>query len=95
MASAIASNSSNYDKYELLKIIGKGSFGTVHSCKRKLDNKSFVMKIINISELSEQAINESLHEVELLSSLNHPHIVRYYENFVNVQNQFCIVMVLY
>lgn len=41
-------------KYEVLKEIGKGSFGRVFQIKRKVDNKVLVWKEINYGSMSER-----------------------------------------
>ena len=62
--------------------IGQGSFGTVFKVRRKSDKQILVMKMIKIPTLSKKHQQESLHEVTILSSLNNPYIVKYYESFV-------------
>lgn len=68
--------------YEIICKIGQGSFGTVYKVKRKSDKQILVMKMIKIPTLSKKHQQESLHEVTILSSLNNPYIVKYYESFV-------------
>lgn len=83
---------SRFDSYELVRVIGKGSFGTVHSCKRKSDGANLVMKMVHMADLSVAETEASAQEVALLAQLHHPHITRYYENFVNSNQVLCIVM---
>jgi NIMA (never in mitosis gene a)-related kinase len=68
--------------YEMICKIGQGSFGTVYKVKRKADKQVLVMKMIKVPTLSKKHQQESLHEVTILSSLNNPYIVKYYESFV-------------
>ena len=68
--------------YEMICKIGQGSFGTVFKVRRKSDKQILVMKMIKIPTLSKKYQQESLHEVTILSSLNNPYIVKYYESFV-------------
>ena len=68
--------------YEIICKIGQGSFGTVYKVKRKTDKQILVMKMIKIPTLSKKHQQESLHEVTILSSLNNPYIVKYFESFV-------------
>ncbi|KNC35978.1 other/NEK protein kinase [Plasmodium falciparum RAJ116] len=42
----------------------------------------YVMKIINISQMSQKEKRQCLKEVELLSKLNHPFIVKYIESYI-------------
>lgn len=77
--------------YEIICKIGQGSFGTVYKVKRRLDKQILVMKMIKIPTLSKKHQQESLHEVTILSSLNNPYIVKYYESFVE-NNTLHIIM---
>ncbi|SBT75527.1 serine/threonine-protein kinase NEK4, putative [Plasmodium ovale] len=43
---------------------------------------NYVMKIINISQMSQKEKRQCLKEVELLSKLNHPFIVKYIESYI-------------
>jgi serine/threonine protein kinase len=68
--------------YEIICKIGQGSFGKVYKVRRKTDNLILVIKMIKIQSLSKKNQQDSLHEVTILSSLNCPYIVKYYESFV-------------
>ena len=56
-----------------IKKIGAGGFGRVYSAKHKIDNKRYALKVvpINMEEFDRR-------EVEVLSSLEHKNIIRYY-----------------
>jgi NIMA (never in mitosis gene a)-related kinase len=62
--------------------LGKGSFGTVHRVRRKADRQDYVMKLVHIANLSRKEKGEAIQEVRLLASLDHKHVVRYYDSFV-------------
>lgn len=79
------------DDYQLLQPIGKGNFGTVHLCIRKADKEVLVMKIIDTKNLDKIAMEAILKEVQLLTELQHPNIVRYQNSF-HYDNHFHIVM---
>ncbi|ETW19196.1 hypothetical protein PFFVO_01770 [Plasmodium falciparum Vietnam Oak-Knoll (FVO)] len=69
------------NKYEKIRDIGKGNYGnTILVRDRKNDH--YVMKIINISQMSQKEKRQCLKEVELLSKLNHPFIVKYIESYI-------------
>lgn len=68
--------------YEILCKIGQGSFGQVFKVRRKFDKAILVMKLIKMQSLSNKNQQDSLHEVTILSSLNCPYIVKYYDSFV-------------
>ena len=69
--------------FELLKQIGKGSFGTVYRVKRKRDNTIYAMKCINISQMDKKSIENCLTEIRILCSISHPNVVGYKDAFLD------------
>ena len=69
-------------EYEILTKIGQGSFGTVFKVRRKSDRQILVMKLIKMQSLSKKNQQDSVSEVKILSSLNSPYIVKYFDSFV-------------
>ncbi|CRG93120.1 NIMA related kinase 4, putative [Plasmodium gallinaceum] len=69
------------NKYEKIRDIGKGNYGNTVLVRDK-KNDHYVMKIINISQMSQKEKKQCLKEVELLSKLNHPFIVKYIESYI-------------
>ena len=59
--------------------IGYGGFGTVLKVNNKLDKKDYAVKIINMNSENAEIV---LREVENLSHLNHPNIIRYFSSWV-------------
>ena len=59
--------------------IGYGGFGTVLRVNNKLDKKDYAVKIINMNSENAGIV---LREVENLSHLNHPNIIRYFSSWV-------------
>lgn len=49
--------------------------------RRKDDNSLVILKEINLYELSSTERQLALNEVTLLSRLDHPHIISYYDSF--------------
>ncbi|XP_053177250.1 serine/threonine-protein kinase Nek1-like [Scomber japonicus] len=80
------------DKYEMVKKIGKGTFGTTILVKSKEDEQQYVIKEIHgISEMSTEERQKAQQEVEVLSNMSHPFIVQYKEYFEDT-SCLCIVM---
>ena len=80
--------------YIFEKDLGKGFFGKVSLVIPKNDkNKKYACKSIDKSKLSAQKMNNLLREIETLSLVDHPNIVRYYETY-NDNTYFHIVMEL-
>ena len=73
--------------FQIGKTLGKGSFSSVCIVKRKLDNKTYAMKRVKISQLSETDKEGSLNEIRILASLEHPNIIGYKEAFYDMASQ--------
>uniref|UniRef100_A0A665WI48 Eukaryotic translation initiation factor 2-alpha kinase 2 n=1 Tax=Echeneis naucrates TaxID=173247 RepID=A0A665WI48_ECHNA len=58
-------------EYDSIECLGKGTFGCVFKAKQKLVHQYYAIKIVRKTE-------KALREVEALSTLLHPNIVRYY-----------------
>lgn len=69
-------SSRHVTEYDLLTKIGSGAFGQVWKVRNKVDGHVYAMK--RVSSFSSTV----LREVELLSSLHHEHVVRYYGAWV-------------
>lgn len=54
-----------------------GAFGTAVLYRRLSDSKMIVLKEINMGDLSAAERQMALNEVEVLSVLHHPNIIRY------------------
>lgn len=68
------------DKYEFISILGKGGFGEVRLYHKKGDvNALYAIKTIFKS--GNKDIKLKYKEVEILSKLDHPNIVKYYESY--------------
>jgi len=66
-------------------LIGEGGFGKVYKVRHKLDGNIYAIKkaVMNYEDLNDRKI---LKEVSLLSKLNHPNIVRYYQSWLEDAN---------
>lgn len=91
-------------KYESIRFLGRGSFGTVVlvrivdsancvSCCRNagLLNELRVVKCIDVPPHDEAQHIQALQEIEVLRSLSHPNIIGYFESFLEGA-RLCIVM---
>ena len=69
------------DDFEILQVLGEGSFGFVAKAKSRLNHKIYAIKQINFSSLKgEKVIELCKNEVEILKNLNHPSITKYYKS---------------
>lgn len=81
--------------YQIIRKIGKGSFGLVNLVKRKKDKCHFVMKEMKIGSVSAKEKEMCHLEVQLLERLNHPSIVGYIESFLHAtrsETLLCVIM---
>ena len=82
--------------YKFKDLLGGGHFGTVRSAFRRFEkapHKLFAIKSISKKNLSEINLNDLIKEVDIISSLDHPNIIKFYETY-NDNFYFHIVMEL-
>ncbi|KAG5496085.1 hypothetical protein JKF63_02383 [Porcisia hertigi] len=79
------------EKYQRVKVLGKGSFGSAILIKRKSDGLLFVVKEVGMSNMSRKEREEARHECTVLQQLQHPNIVRYVEQFENSNNLYIVM----
>jgi calcium-dependent protein kinase len=82
------------DDYSFGKILGKGHFGIV----RKAYSKADPQFIVAIKSIEKRKVSENIdllkNEVEILSSLDHPNIIKFYDSyedtkFLHLVTEFC------
>ena len=79
----------NNEKYQIIKILGKGAFGVVYQLEK--NNKFYSYKKISLINLSKEEINKYIEEAKILSSFNSEYIVKYYFSFFD-KEYFNILM---
>ena len=77
-----------FNDFETLEKLGEGFFGKVNKVKSKKDQNIYAMKIITLDKANE--INVLRNEIEIMKSLDNPHIVKYY-NYFQEQNNIDIL----
>ena len=86
-----ASVGSRLSDFEIIKQLGKGSYGTVFVVRSKLDNNTYVMKKMELNHLKENQQRECYREVSILRKVSHPNIIKYYSSFLENES-LCIIM---
>lgn len=78
--------------YEILQVLGEGSFGFVAKAKSRLNHKIYAIKQINFNNLkSEKAMELSKNEMVILKNLNHPLITKYYKS---IEDGNCLYIIM-
>lgn len=70
-----------YGKYEKVKTLGKGSFGTAVLLRHRRTGHLVVSKQVRVQEMPRAELSKVENEVRILSSLSHPHITMYHCSF--------------
>ncbi len=70
------------DKYNFIRIVGKGSFGKAWLVKSKVSQRQYVLKEIEVCNMSDKDRHQAVNEVAILARLKHKNVVRYCEAFV-------------
>ena len=75
--------STSMSDFNIEKVLGKGSFGSVYLVTRKADQKIYAIKTVILEKLNKKEQENSVNEVRILASVNHPNVIGYKEAFWN------------
>ena len=76
------SSSQPLQTYQMIKLLGEGSYGKAYLVKSNLDQTKCVIKTIKIEEMNEKERKETLCESTILQKLDHPNIIKFKEVFM-------------
>jgi len=79
------------ERYSKVKRIGSGTFGQAWLVESTVSKRTYALKELGVTAMSEQDRHLALNEAKILSQLKHKNIVRYKEAFVD-QGKLCIAM---
>jgi NIMA (never in mitosis gene a)-related kinase len=71
--------------------IGRGSFGVVYKAINRRDQRIYVVKRIHMGAMSIKNQKEALFEVQILKTIDHPNIIKYYGSFLEDQTLHIIM----
>lgn len=54
----------------------------VHLCLRRMDQKLVILKQIPVEQMTKDERLVAQNECQVLKLLHHPHVIEYYENFL-------------
>jgi len=83
--------------YFKMRMVGKGTYGSVHLVKCRDDGKLYVMKTVkNMTvEAGEKHQIEALREVKVLEQLKHPNVVGFVEAFLSGDKKTLYIVMQY
>ena len=93
----ILKNNSNIgdtiDDFEILQVLGEGSYGYVAKAKSKKNNVIYAIKQMKLNTLSQKNIIDLIeNEIQILQKLKNPFITKYYKSFKSNDGNIYIVM---
>lgn len=71
-----------FDSFEIIKLLGSGSFGKVFLVKKKVDGILYAMKVLKKRDLIiRKKLRYAITETKILKTCNHPFILQIYYSF--------------
>lgn len=78
--------------FDLLDILGSGSFGQVWKVRLKSTNEIYAMKMLNLKYLQKNKLMKfALSECNILKQLDHPYILKLHHSFQSSDNLYIIL----
>ena len=80
-----------FDYYKIIKLLGNGTFGQVFQVKHKKNGNIRAMKIIPKDNAKPGFKDKDIiHEIMIMKNLDHPHIIKLYEFYIDDNNYYLI-----
>ena len=64
-------------EYEVVRVLGRGTYGKALLVNRKVDQRTLVVKQVELQDLDKQERAAALNEVAVLSEMDHVNIISY------------------
>ncbi|XP_032885887.1 serine/threonine-protein kinase 32A [Amblyraja radiata] len=85
----------NFDHFQILRAIGKGSFGKVCIVQKKDSKKMYAMKYMNKQQCVERnEVRNVFKELQVMQGLEHPFLVNLWYSFQDEEDMFMVVDLL-
>lgn len=87
----------DHTHWNFVRVVGQGSFGSVHLAKNMTNDKFFVVKRVWLGDKISlnRKISQYKAEVEILQTLNHKHIVSYLGHMANMESHELLLYLEY
>jgi len=72
-------------------VLGSGQFGTVYGARHRTKQREVAIKVVDKTRFPNKESTQLIHEVQILSGLDHPGIVKLYNMFENPQQIFVVM----
>lgn len=71
-----------FDSFDIIKLLGSGSFGKVFLVKKKNDDQLYAMKVLKKRDLIlKKKLRYAITETKILKTCNHPFVLQIYFSF--------------
>src|SRR5438045_144053 len=82
-----------FERFETVRVLGKGGMGTVYLARDKTLNRSVALKVLNSEDIgSDERRSRFLREARAAAAIRHPNVATIYEVDETPQGQPFIVM---
>ena len=79
------------DNYDIIKKLGKGTFGTVYKVIHKTTGCIRAMKVIPKNNMKYGFTDDDIiQEINIMKTLEHPHIIKLFEFYIYKENYYLI-----
>ena len=68
-----------FEKYDIIKQLGSGSFGKVYEIRNKITNICYACKELSKKKIKKKDIEKFNTEISILRKSDHPNIIKIYE----------------
>ena len=81
------------DDFEILKLIGKGSFSNVYKVKLKETSYIYALKKVSIEDISNK--EKAFNEIKLISKIKNQYVISFYDSFLDNNNNILYILMEY
>ncbi|KAK8888895.1 hypothetical protein M9Y10_033635 [Tritrichomonas musculus] len=78
-------------KYDVVRTLGRGSYGKVDLGKSKENGEQYAIKKVKLGKMTPEDRTKALEEAKFLSKLDHPNIVSYKESFQESDSLYIVM----